>query len=375
MRPPKIVHIVTLWITIFLILVLKIRPELLSEIIPGQDNLIAKIIDVTFDFALVAFGTLLGVFGIKRLVGRPSSGNWVIPSDVSEAHGGHAEPCRRFVIYGKIDGFCDDLAILTFLKRSVILSGHHYTITASFSEAEDLLRNSNYTGVISSNQYKEQFLRTCKGTSSKLVIVKANANNQFQDQAGDEVTTVELPEQYLDHDDVLYHFAKILTAAFSLDTPRGVGFHGNWCGTYGLMALTQNKSLEVGGVYWYGRGELSGRCYIDIDEQLLILVYKWSQSSNDGHVGSREQGEGVFVIPAGYEFFYGYWHDLGDNHISQSWCGARLSQDISESIIENRSPFGADFGFSQHPREKLISWRNSPILAISNDGQEKRNNY
>ena len=83
--------------------------------------------------------------------------------------------------------------------------------------------------------------------------------------------------------------------------------------TYGLMSLEQDDHGEVQGVYWYGEGTVHGSCTIDSDHEVLILEYEWSQSRKQSRqIGSKNDGFGVFYLPAGYEAFLGHWYNKGE---------------------------------------------------------------
>jgi hypothetical protein len=149
--------------------------------------------------------------------------------------------------------------------------------------------------------------------------------------------------------------ANELVRSFSHDTPRGLGFRGNWMTTYGLMSLEQDRYGEVEGVYWYGGGKIQGTCIIDSDHEVLVLEYEWSQARKPSEeIGSQNDGSGIFYLPAGYEAFLGHWYNKGEPGTIQPWCGCRLSGDIVRSLIRGGS-YSRDLGLSQHPIRRVIN--------------------
>jgi hypothetical protein len=267
------------------------------------------------------------------------------------------------VIYEKFKSFQDTSSLNIFLRKAVLLSNYKATFTSSFTELERLLLQENVHGLICDASIREEGIRLVRGSSKYLFTVEPDYTGNYDEQPGSTVTKLSVPVGHFENDEVIESFAKQLVRGHSLDTPRGIGFHGNWFGTYGLIAL-QQTSKQVNGVYWYGAGEIVGECHLDIKEQILIFEFKWSQLSNENNVGSRSQGDGLFIIPAGHEFFYGYWRDVGDTVTSQTWCGVRVSQDITESIKKGIAPFGSDVGLSIHPREKLLSWGTARAIHV-----------
>ena len=149
--------------------------------------------------------------------------------------------------------------------------------------------------------------------------------------------------------------ANELVRSFSHDTPRGLGFRGNWMTTYGLMSLEQDRDGIVDGVYWYGGGTIRGKCTIDPDNEVLVLEYEWSQTKRQRkEISSQNEGVGTFYLPAGHEAFLGHWYNKGETDTIQPWCGCRLSGDIVRSILKGGS-YSRDLGLSQHTISKLIN--------------------
>lgn len=114
--------------------------------------------------------------------------------------------------------------------------------------------------------------------------------------------------------------------------------------------------MTVTGVYWYGNGVIEGRCEVDIENEMLVLQYNWNQSGNkNAAIGSANKGQGVFLIPAGFEFFYGYWHQSANAVASQCWCASRLSRDVSEALRDGSDPISS-LGLKNHSFDNLVAW-------------------
>jgi hypothetical protein len=207
-------------------------------------------------------------------------------------------------------------------------------------------------------------VRAARKAAKPLYSILPDQDDNYMEQPGTTVTRVTLPSSNLESANIVYAFAKLLASGHSLDTPRGVGFHGNWYTTYGLMSVVQEDNMTCSGYYWYGTGRINGIIHLDLDGQMIILEYKWNQDDNKDIIGSRSRGDGLFVIPAGHEFFYGYWRDSGDMTISQNWCGTRISQDITESMRRGIGPFANAAGMNMHDRSRITHWGDRTGLGL-----------
>jgi len=195
---------------------------------------------------------------------------------------------------------------------------------------------------------------------ARTAIVKLFRADRFSPSVAGLTASVGLSEGHLDVES-LSKLARLLARFHGLDTPRGVGFHGNWSGTYGLMSLRQDEELRVEGTYWYAQGTLSGKCEIDDQHDQLILRYQWIQKRDSSHaVGTGGSGSGIMVIPAGYDFMYGYWCQGEDQLNSQGWSAARLAEDISEDIVRG-GEYSKDFGLHEHAITNLVRWTDGNV--------------
>lgn len=150
--------------------------------------------------------------------------------------------------------------------------------------------------------------------------------------------------------------AQDLTMYHGTDTPRSIGFEGNWASTYGLISLRQSKDFKVEGKYWYAQGTISGYCELRPEESSLILDFTWEQIKPPSNsIGRGGSGGGRFIIPAGHEVFVGYWYRDDDSR-AQTWCGVRFSRDITENILKPDGPYSKDFGLHNHDIREIFSW-------------------
>ena len=122
------------------------------------------------------------------------------------------------------------------------------------------------------------------------------------------------------------------------------------------MSFFQKADGTVEGFYWYAGGTLTGTCSVDLEREQIVLHYRWSQRDNRSDTGSRDFGEGVFIIPAGYEMLYGYWYDRGELISSQTWGASRVSRDITDAVLASQPPYGNDLGLAVHGRDRIYKW-------------------
>lgn len=317
-----------------------------------QQNL-TRIVELIFTALLGLLGIIIGAVGAA---GRRSTSIEAASLSLGTAagkHAGHAEPCKKIVIFDRFGNDGESSAVIKVLRYVSVLGNVKPVITSSLSEAERQLELNSVLGVFCPEVYQEEFKRILQRNRGGLFIVRTGTKQLSIGQTA-MTKTLQLPTSLSASE--MSSIGDEVAKLHSLDAPRGVGFSGNWFGTYGLIALAQSPDHSVQGAYWYGGGEIEGKCEVDLENERLVLHFSWSQRNNEFDTGSRDVGEGVFVIPAGYELFYGYWYDRGEIVSSQTWCGARVSRDITDAAINEVSPFGLDLGLSVHGREKIFSW-------------------
>ncbi len=351
--------LVIIWTFFGLSVICRVYPSAYNNLFPfsviGNDAA-NRIADLFFNVLLALISFLAGSLGSRALFGRPITESYNLPPHIVNNHTGYAEPCKKLVIYDRYPSFSNPPEIHLFLRRAGLYANYRVITTSILSELEAFLSKSDVQACICDSLVGEEIVRLTRSRSKSLITIAPEPSGKYFEQRGNSISKIGLPVTMLSQNRIIELFSKMLVGGHSLDTPRGIGFHGNWAGTYGILSLHQQNDFEVNGYYFYANGNLSGKCYLDIEDQILILEYKWSQDKNDNPVGSRSVGDGVFVMPAGHEFFFGYWRDIGDSIVSQPWCAARMSQDITESIRSGIPPFGNDFGINIHPRSHIISW-------------------
>jgi hypothetical protein len=241
--------------------------------------------------------------------------------------------------------------IRQILKSASIMASMKPLIIRDLRELQSTLDQVNVTCVLADEKFYDDLWPSCR--RNKTVAFFFSRASRFSAKITMGRAEVEIR---LDCDmENISGVANELVRSFSHDTPRGLGFRGNWMTTYGLMSLEQDRYGEVEGVYWYGGGTIHGTCTIDSDQDVLVLEYEWSQTKRPSKdIGSQNDGFGIFYLPAGYEAFLGHWYNKGELDTIQPWCGCRLSGDIVRSMLKGGS-YSRDLGLSQHPNSKLIN--------------------
>lgn len=269
-----------------------------------------------------------------------------------QAYLGHRAPFRSIIIFGNYSADLKGLEVTRFFRKTAILANLKPVVVHSIREMESELDSAAAMGVIAQAVFYEDLIPSVKRSGKTLFNVHREPSNRsagvgLRIDFGFDFETFD--------NESLFFFSNTLSQVFAQDTPRGVGFHGNWVGTYGLISLHQNEDLSVDGWYWYGKGQIEGSCTVDEKNERVILSFDWSQTNNDSDIASRNIGKGVFLLPAGYEFFTGYWEIKAEPDTAQIWCGVRLSSDICMDI-KRGGEYKEDFGLSQHSLENLVTW-------------------
>jgi hypothetical protein len=268
---------------------------------------------------------------------------------------GSQRPYRSIAVYRKFPSFATPSAVLQHVVKSIILANYKPVLVELPDHLATVLDDRSVVGVVSDAQHRH-LLQRLQEKVSRIYLVKPERSFRASPAVGRFVDLTLANE--LEALKNISRTAQHLAHAHATDVIRAVGFHGTWATTYGFLALREDLTGSVSGVYWYGSGIIKdGRVEIDDDNsQLLTLRFTWSQKGNTSGVGSDSEGDGVFILPAGYETFYGYWHVAGEPEQSQPWNGTRLSHDVIEAITAG-GMFSKDFGRSFHNLSNIIDPR------------------
>jgi hypothetical protein len=240
--------------------------------------------------------------------------------------------------------------VADLLKSASILANMRPLVVRNFREFRDWLARTNVTCVVADSRHYESVMQECRRHGKPLFLIREST--AFSSARSSNRVDIDLRVDLAM--ETISDLANELVMAFSLDTPRRIGFRGNWMTTYGLMALEQDRGADVEGVYWYAKGEVRGKCVIDLVHEVAVLEYEWSQAKNDLEIGSRNEGFGAFYLPAGYPVFLGYWYNRAEPDTVQSWCGARLTHDLASNIVAGGS-FANALGILQHSVSKIVT--------------------
>lgn len=240
--------------------------------------------------------------------------------------------------------------VADFLRSASILANMRPILVRNFREFVEWLAKPSVVCAVADARHYEVVIQECRRYGKPAFFMRDGASFDVSRSAG----RVDIDVGVDFAIERISDLASELVTAFSLDTPRRIGFRGNWMTTYGLMALDQDRHGKVRGVYWYGGGELTGQCVIDLVHEVAILEYEWSQKANELEIGSRNEGYGTFYSPAGYPVFMGYWHNRAEPDTIQSWCGCRLTHDVAANI-QRGGAYSVDFGLSQHPVSNIVA--------------------
>jgi hypothetical protein len=264
--------------------------------------------------------------------------------------------CMYSIIFmpQKLDKKLND--VINQIKRTCIIGNLRPLVVISEEELTDKILKTNTICVFCPREKRETLSGAVRSSKCKWIFFQTEDNeNKFSSVGSSYELSLNLKHPKT-LESTLEAAAALLASLSGLDTPRGLYLHGNWSTTYGMMALQHLGGGQIEGRYWYGQGHLRGSCQVDIELSLIIMHYSWDQRSNKSlRIGSNTDGKGMFVLPAGYEFIYGYWHKGDEPTNGESWCGARLSRDISNDMLSEKGIY-SDFGLSQHEMHHLVKW-------------------
>jgi hypothetical protein len=263
---------------------------------------------------------------------------------------GAQEAYRSIVIHAQFPSFPDQKSVLEHLTSAVILANYKPVEVSSFSDLERKLSHRSVVALVVDKAVFDDALPRARGTGVMLYTVEPH--HTFEHVKLGSRVTLRLGNE-MGRLQNIFTTAWPLAHAHTSDVVRATGFHGTWVTTYGLMAVKGSTDGRAQGVYWYGKGEISGMIEVNQPDDTIIMRFDWSQAQNDSRLGSTSQGKGVFVLVAGYEVFLGYWYRQGDPSSTQLWSGTRLSHDILTDL-RNGGKFASQFGLEQHALEKIV---------------------
>jgi hypothetical protein len=262
-------------------------------------------------------------------------------------------PLPICLIYNRYPSIGADAAdtIREIFRSASILANMKPLVVQDLRELRDALNHASATCILADEDYYDELWPDCRRSKAPAFFFSRASRFSAKITMGRAEVEIQLDCSMENISGV----ANELVRSFSHDTPRGLGFRGNWMTTYGLMSLEQDRHGDVRGVYWYGGGTVNGSCTIDSDHEVIVLEYEWSQTkARSGQIGSQNDGFGIFYLPAGSEAFLGHWYNKGEADTIQPWCGCRLSGDIARNVIKGGS-YSRDLGLSQHPISKMIN--------------------
>jgi hypothetical protein len=159
-------------------------------------------------------------------------------------------------------------------KSALVMANMKPIFVRNFRELRKTLVQANVTCLMADEEFYDDLGPDCR-RSNKAAFFFTRASDFSAKRTVGRVE-VAIPLKYSIEN--ISQVANELVGSFSHDTPRGLGFRGNWMTTYGLMSLEQGLSGVVEGVYWYGGGTIRGQCTIDSEHEVLVLEYEWSQA-------------------------------------------------------------------------------------------------
>lgn len=354
------VRYILVWIGIALTFFFAVFPEAISKYISfahGNPDVTSKI----FSGANAILLTVLAFVqeSLRKRLAQPDHIGLLgkpLPHINSQQAIINSAPLDILLLFDHFPSFQNGPHIEKFLRRVAVLANFKPILIKNEDDITPFLKNRSVRGLVADKQLYEKVVLHIQ--KSHLTFFEIDAASTFASGGGGIRVTISIPEHSSDQH-LVSKVAKILSYYHGPDTPRGIGFHGNWLGTYGIMSLKQDDDLHVEGRYWYASGSITGQCEIDDIDERLILHYDWYQYKSSGTtttVGSNHFGKGTMVIPAGYDFFYGYWCPQEDQELSQGWSAARLCEDITHDILRG-GYYEKDLGLHQHSKTELVDWR------------------
>ena len=265
------------------------------------------------------------------------------------------ENVRRFLIidnFPKLGNVFNRDDIITFLKNVCYLANFDFDIIENSGDIKSELKKKDVVGIITDKRVAVEYNSLASNLNKAVVGIEYD--DKFY--ASIRGKRIDAGIDLLNKSKFEHQLAKELCNRYESDTPRGVGFHGNWFGTYGFMTLLQDHNYNVFGKYWYGSGELTGKCALDFSKKQLILNYHWSQRKNNTEIGSTNNGIGKFVLPLGKEYFLGSWKNASEEGKPHLWNGTRCSEDLSSDIKKHGTTLGS-LKLSEDLLESIVDWK------------------
>jgi hypothetical protein len=252
-----------------------------------------------FPLIYAAFLTLLASLWTTRLVPDRTPKPTPHPS-LPVLTVGAQEAYRSIVIHAQFPSFPNQKGVLEHLTSAVILANYKPIEVSSFSDLDSKLSHRSVVGLVVDKAMIHDALPRAKRTG--MILYTVEPDRTFEHVKLGSRVTLRLGNE-MDLLKNIFITAWPLTHAHTSDVVRATGFHGTWVTTYGLMAIRGGADGRAHGVYWYGKGEISGIIEVNQPDETIIMRFDWSQVHNDSGLGSTSEGKGVFVLVAGSEVF------------------------------------------------------------------------
>lgn len=237
------------------------------------------------------------------------------------------------------------------LETMIIYANASPRFEHTLKKAKARIQGHHVVAILTHKRYFDEFIALAHRSQAQIFLI--TFGNALDLLPRGPRTDVVLPSRELSNNEIR-KCSNAFLHSFHLDTPRYLGFHGTWCGTYGILAIRQKDLHRVEGWFYYGNGKLEGETEISNDRRSLILNFSWTQGDNATETGSEASGHGCFTLPNGFESLMGYWYFGDDLSSAQIWNASRLSGDIIESLNQG-GEYARDFGVSQHGVHKIVS--------------------
>jgi hypothetical protein len=337
---------------------------LIASVFPGQILRYIPIASLDEEVARQAFSlvnaTLLALLGIlfgRVILSTPSSididdARNAITESVDSGYLRYRDPASKALVLDNFPSFKDTSQILRIVNEAAILANLRPEHTNSLRDISNAIKNERIEAILCDEEMYPEVMRFAKQSSIAVYALRPASQNSIPN-VGPKSARIAINTLSYGNKE-RWDLAALITQSSFLDTTKYPGFHGNWCGTYGLFSFRMDENLNTEGWYYYAKGKIKGKARIDITNKRVILDFDWSQTENASGTGSMGFGQGQFVLPAGYDFFIGYWADKGIQETGQPWCASRLARVIGNQARSGEPPFGVDFGLSLHDRKNIV---------------------